>query len=220
MRYAFKMVSVSTTRETPEDLRERGMDIGIDLLREGGLPAVKARVVAVRLGVSVGTIYNLFGQMDEFIYHLNARALDGLQDAAEQALISAKDAPPTEQMIALARAYVEYVSAHMDQWAAVVSFGQRGDINAPDWYRQKERALNGLVQSVVSRLPGMADREHVVLVARALWGAVHGIVTVSMRRGASQQTADVKRQVEFMVRCVAHGLESPYEDLPPPEPSL
>ena len=43
----------------------------LSLMEQGGLEAVKARAVADAVGVSVGTVYNLFGNVDQLILTAN-----------------------------------------------------------------------------------------------------------------------------------------------------
>ena len=206
------MAYVSSPRETQEEMRERALDIGVALIREGGLSQVKARVLAVRLNVSVGTIYNLFGQMDEFVYRLNARALDGLFVAGQQAIDGAKaeKRDVTGQMLALSRAYLDYVMAHPDEWNAVLTFMQRRTGTPPDWYKDKERAVSGLVASTIAQMPGMDDIQRCRMMARAMWGAVHGIVTVSLRpAGMNQDVEEIWEQIDFVVRSIATSMLNP-----------
>ena len=50
-----------------------------------GLEALTARNIAKEIGYSVGTLYNLFANLDDIIIHLNGRTLDRLYAALADA---------------------------------------------------------------------------------------------------------------------------------------
>ena len=59
-------------------VREALIKSTLSLMQEGGLAAVKARAVADQAGVSVGTVYNLFGNVDQLMLAANLRIYDDL----------------------------------------------------------------------------------------------------------------------------------------------
>ena len=59
-------------------VREALIKSTLALMQEGGLAAVKARTVADQAGVSVGTVYNLFGNVDQLILAANLKIYEDL----------------------------------------------------------------------------------------------------------------------------------------------
>ena len=45
-----------------------------------GLPGLTARRIAKKIGCSVGTLYNVFDNLDTLILHLNGKTFDALYD--------------------------------------------------------------------------------------------------------------------------------------------
>ena len=60
------------------EMNERVLDIAQTLLNEGGATNLKARSIAEKAGIAVGSIYNLFGDLDQVHGFVNMRLLDGL----------------------------------------------------------------------------------------------------------------------------------------------
>ncbi len=202
-------MAVKAQKRSLEDMREAAIGEARQMMAEGGPDKVQARLLAVRLGVSVGTVYNLFGQLEELLFHVNASAYDELMVAVNTDLddARAKGAATVDLMLCLSRTYLHFVVANQDLWAGVLAFNRRGKSRVPDWYRQKERAVFDIVRTTVSGLSDNLEPDRLALAAAALWAAVHGIVTVSVGRDGLLATEDeVWTQIELVVRSVATEL--------------
>ena len=195
-----------------EAMRARALDEARDLMREGGPDRVKARVLALRLGVSVGTVYNLFGQLDELFLQLNAQVYDELLTAVSAARSEAEAAGAAArgQMLALSRAYLRFVAENAELWTGVLAYNRRAAAAPPVWYRKKELALLGVIADTIAGFPGAASEAERGIATRGLWAAVHGIVTISVARGGLLAPEDeVRAQLDLVVDAVADRLERP-----------
>ena len=195
--------------QDPDLLRARAVDAARILMAEGGPEAVKARAVAGALGVSVGTVYNLFGELAELVRQLNGQVYDALYQAVTEGLEAARaqGADVTGQMVALSRAYLRFVAENSGLWGGVLAFNRASRAAPPVWYRKKELALLGVIAETISALPGAEDEARRDIATRALWAAVHGIVTISVARGGLIAPEDeVQAQMELVVRAVADRL--------------
>ncbi|TIV85836.1 MAG: TetR/AcrR family transcriptional regulator, partial [Mesorhizobium sp.] len=61
-----------------EEMSEKVLAIAEALLNEGGAENLKARTIAEQAGISVGSVYNLFADLDEVHRAVNMRLLDRL----------------------------------------------------------------------------------------------------------------------------------------------
>ena len=61
-----------------EEMSEKVLAIAETLLNEGGMDNLKARTIAEQAGISVGSVYNLFADLDEVHRAVNMRLLDRL----------------------------------------------------------------------------------------------------------------------------------------------
>lgn len=205
------MTRRSAPRATHDDPRGAALAEARNLLVEGGPDQVKARVLAARLGVSVGTIYNLFGDLDELLFHLNAEVYDELLSAVRSAREKVRAASGTavEEMLALSHGYLAFVAKNQDLWMGVLTFNRRSKARVPEWYRAREREMFAVIAETIAAFPGAADVDRRKTIIHTLWAAVHGIITVSVGKdGLIASKEELGEQIEFVVRAVADRLEA------------
>lgn len=186
---------------TPE-VRERALTAAGELLAEQGLKGMQARIIASRAGLSVGSIYKLFGDIDDLIRELNLRTY---QDIAvhHRAALEAAGLPEKavfERAMVLARAYVEFVVTQNARWKALLSFNTRHSGSAPKAYIDAGDALFGIVEEVLVSARGFEDEAYRRRSARAVWASVHGIVTFTLPNVTLEDpVAEALEQASMMI---------------------
>jgi len=125
-------------------VRERLIATTLDFMEKGGLEGVQARLVAKAVGISVGTIYNLFGSVDRLVLAANLRIYEHLNalgearmveiDAALEQKIAAgtiADTPRNrtlERLLGLGATYIDFVAANSKRWSALLAYNRtRGE---------------------------------------------------------------------------------------------
>jgi AcrR family transcriptional regulator len=189
-----------------DEARETAVQAAAQLLEEQGLAGMKARTIANRAGLSVGSIYKLFGDIDDLIRLLNIHTYRDFAAHHQTALKGAQDrgASIEDQLLALAGAYVEFVEANESRWLALLSFN-RGQGAPTAAYGNVQQELYAMVESVMSQSPGLADPVLCARTTRALWAAVHGIVVITLPGGGREE---VLEQIGLMVSAVLHSAAS------------
>lgn len=179
-------------------VRETLIRTTLKLMERGGLEGVKARAVAEQAGVSVGTIYNLFGSFDRLILAANLRIYDDLRAVGQKRMAEIEsdfearltagisDTPHSrmlQRLSGLADTYVDFVDANANRWSALLAFNRtRSDGVGEDNLEQ----LNGLIDIVgvvLADAPAWPTARERRLAGRALWSAVHGVVTTNFFGG-------------------------------------
>ena len=159
---------------TREELRERILSAGEEIVAKSGVDGLTARHLADRIGYSVGTLYNFFKDLDDLIVHINARTLDRMYAACARVT---KRLAPDDALRAYARAYLRFTKEHDRLWAMLLDGSSHHHSELPDWYQAKVGRLLGLVEEVLTPLiPGDKDRKRS---ARVLWASLHGIVSLA-----------------------------------------
>jgi len=165
---------------TREELRELALAAAEELAERDGLTGITARGVARRIGYTVGTLYNVFDNLDDLIRQANARTLDDLYEALTK---DGEGGAPEQALRRLARRYIEFVRAHPRRWAAVLEYEPQSPTEAPQWYRDKATRLFALAeQAIAGFLPGGDEalrRRH----AHILWSALYGMHAVEQTGG-------------------------------------
>jgi len=144
----------------------------------GGLTALKARALAEAVGCAVGAIYNVFPDLDALIFAVNARTLEKL-DGVLAATVRPSDDPETA-MRRLALAYHGFSRAERRRWTAVFAHQIPDGTTPPDWYLGVVGRLFRHIEEPLSQLlPGSTLDQRAGL-ARTLFSATHGIVSLGL----------------------------------------
>ena len=197
-------------RKMGADKRALVIDAAVRAMNTKGLDGIHASTLAARAGISVGSIYNLFEDLDELIRIVNAQTYDELYSEVSDALETSRKAgeTPRDQMLALAERYLDYVETHQTRWLAVLAFNRSQTEPPPNWYLEKELALFQVIEDAIVAFPGASDSQIRHNNARALWASVHGIVTIAVADGFMMQRIEaVWEQIQIIVNAVAASLE-------------
>ena len=198
-------------RRSPEGTRARIVTLTRALIAQKGLSGIKARTIASEAGLSVGTVYNMFGHLDDLVRLANGQTYDSLQANQTKALAAARSvgASPRVELHALADAYLDWVVGHHALWSATLAFNRERQGEAPDWYRAKEMGLLGIIEDALTDFPKAMSEAERHTAARALWSSIHGIVTMAMGARALLIPPDeITAQMRIIVDAVAATLEA------------
>ncbi|TPK92784.1 TetR/AcrR family transcriptional regulator [Mesorhizobium sp. B2-4-12] len=195
-----------------EETGERVLAIAETLINEGGVDNLKARTIAEQAGISVGSVYNLFADLEGVHRAVNMRLLDrlGAAGAAAMADLTKRGISDVRQrLLALAGAYMRFVEAHPGSWPALLAFNRRRPTLAePDAYEARLDQLFDIIAAVLAGGDFDLDDETRRVAARTLWSSVHGIVTSGYAaRSVRRQADEIERQVELLVTVFIRGLE-------------
>lgn len=182
-----------------------------NMIETKGLDAVHARSIAKDVGISVGSIYNLFGDLDHLIRLANARTYDALYEIVSAALNRSRQAGKSldGELKELALAYLGFVESHQKAWHAVLAFNRAQTEPPPQWYLEKELSLLRVIEDAISDFELTRDETIRHNTARALWASIHGIVTIAVADGFLMQPIDkVRQQIEVIVTSVSNYLQS------------
>lgn len=164
------------------DIRKRATPIAERIVLEEGVDALTARRLATAAGVSVGSLYNAYGDLEHVIMAVNARCGDMLSDCLKNALATA--APDKRsRVIALGEAYFDFAIQEPRRWWML--FEYRSDQPADERSQQVQSDLLEMLIRAGEGDPGSEMHRQFFLV---LWASVHGLVSLAYRRNI--QTID------------------------------
>ncbi|WP_417468032.1 TetR/AcrR family transcriptional regulator [Maricaulis sp.] len=191
--------------------REAALQAARTLLSTGGLEALQARAIAREAGLSVGSIYKLFGDIDSLVRILNLETHRefAAHHRAALAAMTGEGSDAEARLTALARAYLDFVLENGRRWDAVLRTSRRVEAGRPAEYVQSEEALFAIVESVIADLPGFADPVLRARATRALWASVHGIISVTLANSrASDPATDALAQIDLILGAVTRDASS------------
>lgn len=154
-------------------LKELALSIGEQCVREQGLAGITARGVTKQMGYTVGTLYHVFGSLDEFILQVNARTLDRWYAQLREAV---QDRAAPASIHALAQTYIYFAVHERMAWLSLFEHRLPETLPLPAWYQEKMDRFFGMLEAEVMRCQ-VAD---VALTARLLWAGIHGIAMLAV----------------------------------------
>lgn len=197
-----------STTERRQALRSELIAAAEGLIASQGLDALAARAVAGEVGCSVGAIYNVFDDLDGLIIAVNSKTLAGLDREIGRILPSDQsDQDPEQTLVGIGHAYCRFAAKHPRLWSALFEQGLKPDRKVPDWHLDEHVRLFSHVVAVLKEiLPERSDDE-IWSLARLMFSAVHGIVSLGMHDLFIAVPSDeIEQQVETLVRAMVRGL--------------
>ncbi len=186
-----------------EELTQLTLSAARGIVEREGLRALTARAVAREIGYSVGTIYNLYDNIDDLIVHLAANVLDDLHAA----MVPLPGGDVEDTLIGLARRYLAFTRANQRLWNVLFEHSRDADGELPEWYFDRIGALMGLIEELLCPLYGPDHAIERARSARVLWAGVHGIAMLAATGRLANITAEgVDAMVEDLVHHYVKGV--------------
>lgn len=178
-----------------------------------GLAGLKARGLAGEAGCAVGAIYNVVDDLDDLVLAVQARTLAALENVLTAAAgvelegNAAGAERAVGRLIHMALAYLDFAAANTMRWRAL--FEHRVPEGKPmsEWYRAEQTRLFGYIEQPLRELlPDMPPEQHARL-ARSLFSAVHGIVTLGLEEKlGAVSLEELRTQTALVVSATGRGL--------------
>ncbi len=140
-----------------------------------GAGALNARGLAKELGISVGSLYNAFGDLDGVVRAVNARCADRLAKALRSALDGAPDTP-RKKVIAIGEAYFDFAHAEPRRWYML--FERDSDLQLDLRTAELQEGLLDMLIRAGGGDPAIEQHRQFFLL---LWASVHGLVSLASR---------------------------------------
>jgi len=157
------------------DIRDRATIIAEQIVFSQGVDGLSARGLAKELNVSVGSLYNAFGDMNAVVHAVIAKTTVMLSNSLYN---SVKAAAPNRRarLVALGEAYLNFALAEPRRWWLMFEYNSDLPFNP-----KAQEFQNGLLDMLIEA--GEADtssdqhRQFFLL----LWASVHGLVSLACR---------------------------------------
>ena len=164
---------------TRGELKDMALAAAGEIAEAEGWRGLTARKVAGRIGYSVGTLYNVFGTLDDLIIAVNGVTLDSLFEHLKAATGKTGADTPEVALRALAAAYVAFIDRHPHLWDILFEHRLPPGRTLPSWYDGKLAQLLGLLEEALAPLFDESERAERIRAARVLWCSMHGISSLA-----------------------------------------
>jgi len=165
-------------QHTRDEIRDLAIDAAEARIQTQGMQSIQARAIAHDIGYAVGTLYQLFKNMDLLILAANLRTLHDLE---RHVLHASAQAPQGNHRIrSMAMAYVDYALKHTQRWQAVFAHQLKDEQDMPQAYpQQRAHMFQLLAQQFTLAYPDKSTTQ-IAIESRALWAGIHGICVLSL----------------------------------------
>ena len=199
--------------ETKRDVLKRTLvDVAETHIRIRGLSALRARDVTKEAGCALGSLYNVFEDIDLLVLAVNSRTLTRLDRALATALAQAP--APSDQMQSLAHAYLTFAMDNRHLWAALFDHRMPESQTIPDWHLKEHETLFSRLMAPIGQLSPSLDEQTCALRARTIFSAVHGIVKLSLEdRFVALHPDALDSELSQMVDAITANLQTTNERL-------
>ena len=174
-------------------------------ITEHGLAAIQARGVAGAAECSVGTLYNIFGDIDGLIMAVAEGTLHAMSEVLTAAARRLAPGKLETRLMGLATAYLDFATINHRRWRAVFDHQWPEDRPLPERYAADRGHLLALLEAQLAE--AIPDPEARSDAANALFAAVHGIVLLALDAKLGPfEPGRCERRIAFVVGHVVRGL--------------
>ncbi len=156
-------------RQPHDVLKEKTLNAAEKIVRSQGFSALTARSISTEVGYALGTLYNLFDNLDDVILHVNARTLDAMHDEMKSA----------RSISALAKAYLRFAGANPHVWNMLFEHTRKTSSALPGWYQARIDRMFSLAEQLLTKEIEV-DKKALRKSAKVLWASIHGICSLSL----------------------------------------
>jgi AcrR family transcriptional regulator len=197
---------MSKALERRQKQRERLFAAAENMIAAKGLAGLKTRDLAQRIGVANGAVYNLVEDVDDLVLRVGSRTLARL-DAALTAVEAAGDASPVDKLSRIAVAYCDFAAENTGLWRALFEHRMQPGKDVPEWSIAEQMELFQHIHGPLVALFPKRSAVELGVLARSLFSAVHGIVTLGLEQKLVAVPLDVlRREVARIVRAMVNGI--------------
>src|SRR4051812_47116937 len=164
-------------RERKKTLRRHLMiETARGLIASNGLRSLKVRDIAEAADCSIGSVYNEFGDFDGLILSVNRETVQSLTAR----LVAVPTDDPVRQLHGLAETYLTFASEHANLLRSLFEHRMEDDRPFPEDILLMVMQAFALMHEPMVRLLPDRDSEEVALLARMMFSAVHGIISLGL----------------------------------------
>lgn len=192
--------------EKREDLKARLIEAARERIARDGLTNLRARDITQDAGCALGGLYTVFTDLAELVIHVNSATLKALE--AKLTLDEAKGKSPTDRLRNLAQGYLAFAVEHRNLWKALFDHFPPATSPTPQWHLDEHLFLMDVIAEPLAELQPDMPPEDRAIRARTLFGAVHGVVSISLEgRFVGLPLERLALEVDELVQTIAAGAE-------------
>ncbi|MEL6414282.1 MAG: TetR/AcrR family transcriptional regulator [Pseudomonadota bacterium] len=201
------MPRTQATPEQKEEARRVIRQAAADVYNSVGVGGVSVRAIAKKAGVSVGTIYTYFGNLQGLMESLWSGPVQGYIDRLNT--IAEAHTDPVERIEALMRAYIEFARKNSEIYRGVFLFVRPLGQALKDKTPAEEANFASLVIAAIKegQKRGQITAGDPTEIAMMIWGSLHGCIALPHNFGRSD-FGDTSPVLERLVKTTIASIQT------------
>ncbi|MDX8388251.1 MAG: TetR-like C-terminal domain-containing protein [Ghiorsea sp.] len=196
---------VKRIKHTRDEIRELAIEAAKLRILAHGIQGVKARLIANDIGYAVGTLYQLFKNMDLLILAVNTQTLQALE---KQVLTAISKAGNAGVQIA-AMTYVDFALQNTKCWQAIFEHQTGPNTIIPQAYLEQQSRLFTILETAFAKHHPNKSTKEVTLEAKALWAGVHGVCILALSNRLDDGTTPLEDVAEVLINTFLNARGNP-----------
>jgi len=160
-----------------ESVRKDILEKSTQIVVNDGFESLNVRKIASQIGCAVGTIYNVFKNLDEIVLHINASTLDEIYDIMHKTSSGCDSSIGTIKK--LGHCYITFGQDNYHLWSMLFEHRLPTSDTPPDWYQEKIDKIFMLISDITAPLYN-GDKKKSMLAATVLWAGLHGVCSLAL----------------------------------------
>ncbi len=197
--------------EKREDLKARLLEAARNHIERDGLENLRARDVTLDAGCALGGLYSAYTDINDLIIHVNSTTLKALEQTLT--LAEVKNLSPTDRLRNLAQGYLKFAIAKRNLWKALFEHVLPDGTSSPQWHLDEHLFLLSIIAEPLAELHPEMSAEDRAVRARTLFGAVHGITSITLEaRFVGLPPERLERELDEIIGMIALGAAAQREE--------
>ena len=143
---------------------------GLSIINSGN-SKVTIRELSRLSNISIGTVYNIFPNHDDLVFHIKSVILEQLLECFSRPDLSKKDYK--ESINELSHIFFDYINDNNLLWSFLISTPISSN-RIPDWYQEKIRNILNILSNEFKKIPHIST-EKIELSTIIFWSNLQGL---------------------------------------------
>ena len=184
------------------DLKNALIKAGVEILSKEGMEGLSLRKVAQRAGVSHSAPYSHFPDKQSLIAAISTEGFNQLYSELDAAIL-AYPKNPKKQLQEGIRAYVQFALNKTDTFKIMFSGALEKEKEYPSFVDISSKTFRRVVDVVlICQEAGILNSKSPEMMAVAVWGQVHGIISLALEGQISHTILDGRKLEDIVLFAI------------------
>ena len=180
------------------ELKAMAIEAGLEIIINDGLNALSTRKISKKIGYTVGTLYNIFKNLDDLIGQINLGTITKMVKAIMAQ--NSQNMTPEEELIQIGYNYISFAYNNFNRWNALFLHQIPEGSKLPDKNFEHFLELHSYLVRTILKIDKFSE-DDAKLHSKILWSSVHGICILGITQKIQ---SDSEAHLHFMLKSLVN----------------